>query len=201
MHCERSREAIIIREFETLEPSISAALSRHMKDCRSCRLFQAQEEALSRDLAHLGAIAPTPAQVTSRIMSEIEKIGVLSRDLVPDRQLALASLAAVLSAMAVLFGGIRMLPQLAEAAPHIKLLLASLATTAMAFVSPLEAAMTVLSVITRTLIGLLLPLSPVLIRMFPLAIYITAVLFAIAAITSTIVAARDLVTPRNRKES
>lgn len=98
------------RSLGTLRPEAEAGLLAHLSTCPACSAAAAAGADLDAALALLDTEPPFEVDVAGRVLDAIAEIGPPRREAVPERQLAWASLAAVMLAVAILVSGAFLAP-------------------------------------------------------------------------------------------
>ena len=106
MNCHRARMAIVEQEFGELTLGFERGLDEHLASCSACREHAALERALVADLGALRRTEPPHVDVRNRVTERVAGLPPVETLAVPQRQLAWASMAALVAA-AVLVAGFR----------------------------------------------------------------------------------------------
>jgi len=106
MNCPRARMALVERELGELTLGFERGLADHLEACAACREHAARERLLVTELGRLSLAELPQIDVRVRVMQRVRELPRAETQVVPQRQLAWAALAAVVAA-AVVVAGIR----------------------------------------------------------------------------------------------
>lgn len=192
MRCRKARRAMVERGLGVLSGAVEADLESHLASCGTCAADQKFHEQLVKELAAHPRTAPVEVEVTGRVLREIARLPA-SREVVPARQLGLATLAAGSgAALALLMGMLGTRELLAGSWGDARTLAAAAGTVITGLGRPLLGLFSLIQGIGGVVLDMASVLSLVLAKLQPVfQVSIAASVLAMTMVT-VVVIGRDL---------
>jgi len=192
MRCRRARKVIVERGLGPLPSAVEADLIGHLAVCHACAAEDSFGELIVQELASLRRAAPIQVEVTGRVLREIALLSV-NRQVVPTRQLGLATLAtAATAALALLVGALGIGELFLGSWGEARALAAAVGTVISGLGRPLLGLGSLIQSLGGVVLDMVTALSLVLSKLQPVFQVLLALSVLAMAMVTVLVIGRDL---------